>query len=85
MPSVKSDTAFGESRCAEVGVGVGGGMFKLYAGAATETGQRNQEGGQPPAAFVSPESPAQDGSQPRGKMLLCRVGQSPAGSISLLS
>ena len=39
MSSVGSDTALGESHRAEVGVWMGRGMFKVWAGAATETGR----------------------------------------------
>lgn len=77
MSSVKSDTAFGESHCAEVGVWVGREMFKLWAGAATEIGQRNQEGEL--LQHCISRGRRQPGSQPWGKMLLCRRGTAPGG------
>lgn len=39
LSSVKSDTTFRESHWAEVTAWVGGGMLKLQASVATETGQ----------------------------------------------
>lgn len=63
---------------------VGREMFKLWPGAATETGQRNQEGGLPTHWYLQGPT-ASLGPSPVGKYFSVEVEQPPGGSISLPS